>query len=84
MRRPMLNNSQTGDVVYDPFLGSGTSIMAAESIGRICYGLEINPAYCDLVLRRWQEHTGQQARHADTGRTFDEVAAGMEGVDATE
>ena len=70
--------------MYDPFLGSGTSIIAAESIGRICYGLEINPAYCDSAVRRWQEHAGKQAQHAETGRTFDEVAAGTEGIDGTE
>jgi DNA methylase len=52
---PMLNNSNPGQVVYDPFLGSGTSIIAAETRRRICYGLEINPADCDLILQCWQD-----------------------------
>jgi DNA modification methylase len=73
MRRPMLNNSKPGGVVYDPFLGSGTSLIAAETTGRICYGLEINPAYCDLILRRWQEFTGKVAILASDGRSFPQV-----------
>ena len=69
-RRPMLNNSAPGQVVYDPFLGSGTSIIAAETTGRICYGLEINPAYCDLILTRWQNFTGKVTTLESDGRTF--------------
>lgn len=58
MRRPIQNHD--GDV-YDPFLGSGTTLMAAESLGRICYGLEISPAYCDVIVTRWEQATGQKA-----------------------
>jgi DNA modification methylase len=79
MRRPMLNNSNRGDVVYDPFLGSGTTVIAAENTGRICYGLEISPAYCDLICRRWQEFTGKPALLED-GRTFAEVQMSREFV----
>lgn len=61
MRRPMVNNSSTGQAVYDPFLGSGTSIIAAETIGRACIGLELQPAYCDVIIERWQNFTGQKA-----------------------
>lgn len=61
MRRPILNNSSPGQAVYDPFLGSGTTLIAAETEGRHCYGLEIEPAYCDIIISRWQNLTGQEA-----------------------
>ena len=73
MRRPMLNNSSPGQAVYDPFLGSGTSVIAAETCGRICYGLEIDAGYCDVIIRRWQEFTGKDAKLDPDGRTFDEI-----------
>jgi DNA modification methylase len=75
MRRPMLNNSDPGQTVYDPFLGSGTSIIAAETTRRICYGLEINPAYCDVIVRRWQDYTGKAAQLDGDGRSFVEIDA---------
>lgn len=61
MARPILNNSAEGDIVCDPFLGSGTTIMAAEQNGRICYGMEIDPNYCDVILKRWENFTGKKA-----------------------
>lgn len=61
MRRPIINNSSVGQVVYDPFLGSGTTIIAAETEGRYCYGLEIDPGYCDIIVKRWEEFTGNKA-----------------------
>ena len=61
MRRPIVNNSRPGQAIYDPFLGSGTSLIAAEMTGRVCYGLELNPAYVDVVVRRWQLFTGRDA-----------------------
>lgn len=61
MRRPIINNSKTGDRVYDPFLGSGTTLIAAETEDRICLGLEIAPEYCDIIIARWSELTGQKA-----------------------
>jgi len=64
MRRPILNHTLAGEVVYDPFLGSGTSIIAAETTGRICIGLEIDPVYCDVIVERWEQFTGNKAvRH---------------------
>jgi DNA modification methylase len=74
MRRPIDNNSRPGQAIYDPFLGSGTSLMAAEMTGRVCYGLELNPAYVDVVVRRWQVFTGRAARHQASGQSFDERA----------
>jgi DNA modification methylase len=75
MRRPIVNNSRPGQAIYDPFLGSGTSLIAAEMTGRVCYGLELNPAYVDVVVRRWQLFTGRAARHQVSGQSFDERAA---------
>jgi hypothetical protein len=65
-----------GDAVFDPFMGSGSTLIAAEKNGRIGYGTEISPAYCDVIVRRWQDFTGQQATLEATGQTFDEVSAG--------
>ena len=73
MRRPMLNNSNPGQVIYDPFLGSGTSIIAAESVARRCYGLEIEPAYCDVIIRRYKQFTGKAATLEGDGRSFEEI-----------
>jgi len=65
MRRPIENNSSPGQAVYDPFVGSGTTIIAAEMTGRACHALEISPQYCDVVITRWQNFTGQQATKPD-------------------
>lgn len=62
MARPMRNNSAPGDKVYDPFLGSGTSVIAAEELGRTCYGMELNPAYVDIIVARWEAFTGLKAQ----------------------
>jgi DNA modification methylase len=61
MKRPIENNSSPGQAVYDPFVGSGTTIIAAEMIGRACHALEIAPAYCDVTVERWQNFTGRKA-----------------------
>jgi DNA modification methylase len=74
MSRPVVNNSRPGQLVYDPFLGSGTSLIAAELTGRVCRGLEISPAYVDVILRRWQAFTGRTAMHQALGQSFDERA----------
>jgi len=74
MRRPLLNHTEAGAVVYDPFLGSGTTLIAAQMTERICYGLEIDPRYCDVIVRRWQELTGEQAMLDGANQSFDEVA----------
>ena len=74
MRRPMLNNSGDGDGVYEPFCGSGTAIIAAESTGRICYALELDPRYVDVAVRRWQDFTGEVAIHAGSSTGFADVA----------
>jgi DNA modification methylase len=67
--------STRGSVVLDTFLGSGTTLMAAEKLGRRAYGLEIDPVYIDVTIRRWQAFTGQEARLEETDEIYDEVAA---------
>jgi len=67
--------SSKGDKVLDRFLGSGTTLIAAERTGRVCYSMEIDPIYVDAAVRRWQSHTGESARHAVTGLAFGETAA---------
>jgi DNA modification methylase len=59
MARPMRNHDH--QIVYDPFLGSGTTLIAAEQLGRKCYGMEISPAYCDVIVKRWETLTGKKA-----------------------
>jgi DNA modification methylase len=70
MRRPIVNHTSSGQAVYDPFIGSGTTIIAAETTGRVAYGCEINPLYVDMTIRRWQTFTGKEATRLDDGRTF--------------
>ena len=62
LRRPILNNSNPGQALYEPFTGSGTILIAAETTGRVCLGIELNPAYIDVAVKRWQRFTGQIAR----------------------
>ena len=62
-----------GQPVYDPFLGSGTSVIAAETCGRLCYGLELDPAYVDVIVARWERFTGETARLDGEDLTFAEV-----------
>jgi DNA modification methylase len=65
MKRPIENNSSPGQAVYDPFVGSGSTIIAAEMTGRACHALEINPTYCDVTIERWQNFTGEKARRQE-------------------
>jgi DNA modification methylase len=78
----MRDCSRRGDIVLDPFLGSGTTIIAAERVGRRGFGLEIDPVYVDVVVRRWQAYTGRDAILTDTGQTFEEVAAARRNAEA--
>lgn len=75
MRRPIRNNCMPGEVVYDPFLGSRTTLIAAQTTGRVCLGLELDPAYVDVAIRRWQAFTGEAALLQSDGRSFDVIAA---------
>jgi DNA modification methylase len=74
MREPIRNHTVPGEIVYEPFCGSGTTLIAAEQTGRICYACELDPKYVDVIVRRWQAFTGKQATFDRDGRTFDEIA----------
>jgi DNA modification methylase len=63
-RRALENSTLNGAVVYDPFLGSGSTMIAAEMTGRRCYGMELDPKYCDVIVKRWEQFTGRQAELA--------------------
>ena len=80
MRRPILNHLRRGELAYDPFLGSGTTVAAAELTERVCYGLELDPKYVDVTIQRWQQLTGKQATLEGDGRTFEEIAQGRREV----
>ena len=75
MRRSIVNNSVEGEAVYEPFSGSGTTIIAAETAGRVCLAMEISAAYCDVAIERWQAMTGQPAVLDTEDRVFEDVAA---------
>jgi len=75
MRRPILNNSSPGQAIYEPFMGSGTTLIAAETTGRVCFGIELNPAYVDVAVERWQQFSGEAAALDGDGRSFDEIKA---------
>jgi DNA modification methylase len=70
----LIDCSGRGDIVLDPFLGSGSTLIAAERVGRKCRGMDLDPLYVDVAIRRWQRHSGDCAVHAQTGRRFDELA----------
>jgi DNA modification methylase len=69
----IMDASARGEIVLDPFLGSGTTVIAAERTGRVCYGIEIGPKYVDIAVRRWQAFTGLKAKDGLSGRTFNEL-----------
>jgi len=71
----ILDFTARGDIILDCFLGSGTSVIAAERVGRRCYGLELDAIYIDTIVKRWQAYTGEQARHAQSGQSFSELQA---------
>lgn len=74
----ILDASGRGEIVLDGFLGSGSTLLAAERVGRICYGIEIDPLYVDVAIQRWQRYTGEKATLQSTGKTYDEVASTLE------
>src|SRR5687768_12342318 len=74
MKRPIENNSSAGQAIYEPFCGSGTTIIAAEMTGRSCHAIELNLAYVDVAVKRWEAFTGEAALLDGTGASFAEVA----------
>jgi DNA modification methylase len=75
MKRPIENNSSPGHAVYEPFSGSGTTIIACEMTGRMCHAIELNPAYVDVAVTRWQNFAGGNAVLESTGKTYLEMLA---------
>lgn len=82
--KAITNHTDRGDVIYEPFSGSGTCIAAAERLRRSCHAMEIDPKYVDVAVIRWQNFTGRKAIHEETGATFEHVKAGrrLEAEDA--
>jgi hypothetical protein len=76
VRRPILWHTNIGDLIYEPFSGSGTAIIAAEQTGRRCHAMELEPAFVDVGVLRWQRFSGQEATLEGDGRTFAQIAAG--------
>lgn len=74
----ILDCSARGNLILDSFLGSGSTLVAAERVGRVCYGMEIDPLYVDVAIRRWQKLTGERAVHAVTNKNFDDLAVAQE------
>lgn len=74
MRRPIENNSSPGQAVYEPFSGSGTTIIACEQTGRRCHAIELSRAYVDVAVKRWQEFTGKHAVRESDGVEFDALS----------
>jgi len=74
MRRPILNNSAPGQAVYEPFSGSGTTIIAAEATSRTCYAMELDPVYVDVAVRRWEAYAGETATLDGNDCSFEEIS----------
>lgn len=75
MERVMHTSLPRGGLCFEPFGGSGSTLMGAERTGRRCYTMELTPAYVDVIVRRWQNYTGKHAVHAVTGQTFNDSVA---------
>jgi len=71
----MIDTTDRGEIILDPFMGSGTAVIAAQRTGRVAYGLELDPHYCDVIVKRFERVTGIEAVHAGTGMTFAQIAA---------
>lgn len=82
MRRSIVNHTKRGELVYDPFLGSGTTLAAAELTERVCCGIELDAKYVDVIVQRWQTLSGKKAKLDGDGRGFEEVAADRQGQSA--
>jgi DNA modification methylase len=80
MRRPILNHTKRGELVYDPFLGCGTTLAAAELTQRVCCGIELDAKYVDVIVQRWEQLSGKQARLEGDGRSFEEIARQRRGA----
>jgi DNA modification methylase len=82
IERAVLNSSRRGEIVLDPFGGSGSSLIACEKAGRKARLIELEAKYCDVIVKRWQQFTGRDAIHGKTGETFAQVSARVAVVDS--
>lgn len=82
MRKPILNHLKRGQAVYDPFLGSGTTLIAAEMTERVCYGVELDPKFVDVICQRFMTFSGKPVTLDGDGRTFEQIKAARRGVAA--
>jgi len=73
VERAIRNSSRKGDLVFDPFGGSGTTLIAAEKTGRHASLIELDPKYVDVIVRRWQQFTGREAQLSETGQSFEDI-----------
>ncbi len=73
VERAICNSSERGDLVLDPFCGSGTTVITCEKTERRARVMELEPRYCDVIVKRWQDLSGKVAIHSATGKTFAEV-----------
>jgi len=73
MEKPIINNSQIDNHVYEPFCGSGTTLIACEKTNRKCLAMELEPKYCDVIITRWENFTGEKAIHAESNKTFEQL-----------
>jgi hypothetical protein len=80
IRRPLEWHTRPGELIYEPFSGSGTAIIAAEMTGRRCYAMELSPAFVDVAVLRWQRFAGKDAALEGDGRSFDLVAVERRGM----
>ena len=84
IEKGLLNSSKGGDVIHDCFGGSGSTLIACEKTNRNAYLMELDPKYCDVIVKRWEDFTGKKARLEDGGRTFGEVAEERSGTNKLE
>jgi DNA modification methylase len=82
VERAVRNSSKTRDMVLDPFAGSGSTLIACEKAGRHARLIELDPKYCDVIIRRFQEWAGEQAVLQGDGQSFEEIAAGRQAAAA--
>ncbi len=71
----LIDLTNSGEIVLDPFLGSGSTLIAAQNTGRVCCGVELDPLYVDVIIRRYQAETGTAAILAESGETFEQLAS---------
>jgi DNA modification methylase len=75
VERAIENSSRKGDLILDPFAGSGSTVIACENLSRKARVIELDPGYADVIVRRWQNYTGQTAQREQDGRSFEQIAA---------